>query len=133
MFRIVSIGSIILLNVIFYYAGSAVASENTQNDAYCASIGGQREVRHYYQLESGKRKYILIDCETDTQVIEGGLDKRSSLDSLQQALFFNVLTGKTPVIVIYDTDGAEGAYEYRIRMAAEKAGVLYLNNTAVGY
>ena len=49
-----------------------------------------------------------MDCETSNYVIEGGLDKRSSLDSLQQALFFSVLTGKVPIVVIYDTDGMVG-------------------------
>ena len=55
-------------------------------------------------------------------VYDGGLDKRSSLDSLQQALFFSVLTGKQPEVVIYDTDGQEGQFEYRIRTACQKAG-----------
>ena len=66
-----------------------------------------------------------VDCETSTEVIEAGLDKRSSLDSLQQALFFKHLTGKTPVIVIYDTDGKEGIYEFRIKAASKLAGVEY--------
>ena len=34
-----------------------------------------------------------------------GLDRRSSLDSVQQALFYASLTGKMPAVVIYDTDG----------------------------
>ena len=53
------------------------------------------------------------------------LDKRSSLDSLQQALFFSVLTGKRPAVVIYDTDGQEGQFECRVRTACQKAGVRY--------
>ena len=53
---------------------------------------------------------MKVDCETSTTVYEGGLDKRSSLDSLQQALFFSVLTGKRPAVVIYDTDGKEGQF-----------------------
>ena len=68
---------------------------------------------------------MKVDCETDTTVYEGGLDKRSSLDSLQQALFFSVLTGKQPAVVIYDTDGREGRFEYRIRTACQEAGVHY--------
>ncbi len=59
--------------------------------------------------------------------ILGGLEKRSSLDSVQQALFFSHLTGKAPGVVIFDTDGAEGPYEYRIRIVAELAGVRYEN------
>ena len=87
---------------------------------YCMSLGGMEEVRHYYP-----HSYIKVDCETTTEVIEAGLDKRDSLDSLQQAIFFSVLTGKKPVVVIYDTDGKEGKYEYRIRKACERVGVEY--------
>ena len=58
-------------------------------------------------------------------VYEGELDKRSSSDSLQQALFFSHMIGKAPAVVIYDTDGREGRFEYRIRTACEKAGVRY--------
>ena len=68
---------------------------------------------------------LEVDCETDTTVCEGGLDKRNSLDSLQQALFFSHLTGKAPAVVIYDTDGWEGRFEYRVRFACEKAGICY--------
>ena len=59
------------------------------------------------------------------QYTRAALDKRSSLDSLQQALFFSVLTGKRPAVVIYDTDGQEGQFEYRIRTACQKSGVRY--------
>ena len=57
---------------------------------------------------------------------ESGLDKRSSLDSVQQALFAAFLTGKEPAVVIYDTDGQIGRYEYRIQVACELAGVTFL-------
>ena len=60
-----------------------------------------------------------VDCETGTLVYEGGLD------SVQQALFFSHVTGKRPAVVIYDTDGREGRFEYRIRIACRKAGVRY--------
>ena len=88
--------------------------------AFCASIGGVEEVRHSYL-----HTYIKVDCETTTEVIEAGLDKRSSLDSIQQALFFATLTNKKPVVVIYDTDQKEGIYEYRIRKACESVGIDY--------
>ena len=67
--------------------------EKAWNDSYCAQLGGRREVRHYYVYPDGSG-FILIDCETDSEVIEGGLDKRASLDSVQQALFASKLTGK---------------------------------------
>ena len=98
------------------------ASEDEYNRRFCASVGGVTETRHTYTYEGGG-SYVKVDCETDTTVYEGGLDKRSSLDSVQQALFFSVLTGKTPAVVIYDTDGKEGRFEYRIKTACRKAGV----------
>ena len=100
------------------------ASEDAYNRRFCAAMGGMTETRHTYTYDGGS-SYVKVDCETDTTVYEGGLDKRSSLDSLQQALFFSALTGKAPAVVIFDTDGREGRFEYRIRTACEKAGVRY--------
>ena len=101
-----------------------MGSEAEYNRRFCASVGGVTETRHTYTYDGGN-SYVKVDCETDTTVYEGGLDKRSSLDSLQQALFFSVLTGKTPAVVIYDTDGREGRFEYRIRATCQEAGVHY--------
>ena len=84
---------------------------------FCALAGGTEEVRHTYHAPS-KSSYVKVDCETDKDVVEAGLDKRSSLDSVQQAAFFATVTGKNPVIVIYDTDGVTGIYEHRIKEAA---------------
>ena len=58
-------------------------------------------------------------------VYEGGLDKRSSLDSIQQALFASYITGKRPAVVIYDTDRREGRIEYQIRTVCQQAGGRY--------
>ena len=63
-----------------------------------------------------------MDCETADTVDEGGLDKQSSLDSVQQALFAAHLTGKKPAVVIYTTDGKIGRYAHRIKVACERAG-----------
>ena len=100
------------------------ASEDEYNRRFCTAVGGVTETRHTYTYDGGG-SYVKVDCETGTTVYEGGLDKRSSLDSLQQALFFSELTGKQPAVVIYDTDGQEGRFEYRIRAACRKAGVHY--------
>jgi len=113
-------------------------------------VEGKTEVKHHYYYDhpsrcnhvvdceietpDGKcicaaclqRSHVRVDCETETHVYECGLDKRSSLDSLQQALFFSCLTGKKPAVVIYDTDGREGKYEYRIRSASEMVNVEYI-------
>ena len=99
-------------------------SENDYNRRFCTTVNEETEIRHGYTSVGG-RYYVKVDCETSTMVYEGGLDKRSSLDSVQQALFFSHLTGKQPGVVIYDTDGREGRFEYRIRAASQKAGVRY--------
>ncbi|MCY4514966.1 MAG: hypothetical protein OXC69_07515, partial [Candidatus Tectomicrobia bacterium] len=100
--------------------GMQSVTEDDYNQRFFQSVGGQTETRHNYP-----QGYVRVDCETVTHVYEGDLDKRSSIDSLQHALLFSHLTGKTSVVVIYDTDGVEGKFEYRIRVACEKAGVQY--------
>ena len=99
-------------------------SEDEYNRRFCAMVNGETETRHRYIYANGS-SFVKVDCETSTTVYEGGLDKRSSLDSLQQALFFSHVTGKRPAVVIYDTDGQEGRFEYRIRTACQRAGVRY--------
>lgn len=99
-------------------------NEDAYNTAFCARVGGQTEVRHEYTYSTGQ-SYILVDCETADTVYEGGLDKRSSLDSVQQALFAAHLTGKKPAVVIYNIDGRLGRYEHRIKVACEMAGVTF--------
>ncbi len=101
-------------------------SEDDYNALFCASVGGQTETRHEYEYPVG-HSFVKIDCETEEHVYEGGLDKRSSLDSVQQALFFSFLTGKAPAVVIYDRDGRVGRFEYRIQTACERAGVRYIS------
>ncbi len=90
---------------------------------YCIlMVGGEPETRHGYSAGYDLHS-IRVDCETPGEVIEVGLDKRSSLDSVQQALFAAELTGKAPVVMIIDRDGRMGAYETRIWRAAQRAGV----------
>ena len=105
-------------------APRTIASEDDYNRWLCTLVNGETATRHGY-TSAGGRGYVEVDCETGTMVYEGGLDKRSSLDSVQQALFFSHVTGKQPAVVMYDTDGREGRYEYRIRVACRKAGVRY--------
>ena len=107
-------------------SSDTLTSEDDYNTLFCASVGGKTETRHGFEYPTG-RSFVRIDCETEEHVYEGGLDKRSSLDSVQQALFFGFLTGKTPAVVIYDRDGKVGRFEYRIKMACERAGVQYIS------
>ena len=102
------------------------ASEDAYNEEFCVGVEGELETRHEYTYPTGK-SYVLVDCETAETVYEGGIDKRSSLDSVQQALFFASLTGKDPAVVIYDTDRRVGKYEHRIQVACELAGVEFLH------
>ena len=83
----------ILLLILLSFPIITLASENDYNDQFCAEVNGERETRLYY-IHPGGRSYVMVDCETATHVWEGGLDKRSSLDSVQQALFFSVISGK---------------------------------------
>ncbi len=117
--------ALLIATIVSPHADNRKKNEDYFNQLLAQSIGGKPEVEHVYHHASGQSS-IRVDIETQTHVIEGGLDKRSSLDSLQQALFAAHLTEKKPFIVIYDTDGIEGRYEYRIRLAAEKAGVGFL-------
>jgi len=87
--------------------------------------GGETEVRHYFP-NLGKDRYVRVDCETPTHVIEIGLDgKRSSRDSVHQALFAKHLTKKTPMVVIIDTDGVQGNFEYEMSVVTELSGVAF--------
>jgi predicted RecB family endonuclease len=90
----------------------------------CAMLGDEPEARHRHTIDAGYFD-IIVDCETDTQVIEVGLDKRSSLDSVQQADFAGWITGKSPMVLLVDTDATEGRFEFRIRTAATRLGVTY--------
>ena len=118
--------TLIVVAVLLSRAEAGELTENDLNDRFCKKTGGTREVRHYYTYGQGEQGYILVDCETDHAVIEGGLDKRSSLDSVHQAVFAALLTGKVPAVVIYDTDGEEGRTEYQIRRVAGRLGVMYM-------
>lgn len=101
--------------------------ENYFNNLLAERLNGAREVKLEYQLPNSKlTNYVAIDIVTDQFVIEGGLDKRSSLDSIQQALFASTLSGKQPAVAIYDTDGKWGKYEHRIFEATKKIGMTFI-------
>ncbi|OIR23932.1 hypothetical protein BGC33_08625 [Bathymodiolus thermophilus thioautotrophic gill symbiont] len=104
---------------------SVKKNENYYNNIFCDSLGGKRETKHYYKY-SNKQSFIKIDCETESYVYEGGLDKRSSLDSIQQAIFFSILTSKKPAIVVFDTDNIYGKYEYRLKAVADKLKIKFI-------
>lgn len=121
--------SIFAISVIFFSCSSATRqinkNEHYYNDLFCDKVGGKREIRHYYNYH-GKKSYVLVDCETEQYVYEGGRDKGSSLDSIQQVIFFSILTRKKPAIVIFNTDNKIGIYEYRIKKVADKLGIKFI-------
>jgi hypothetical protein len=104
-----------------------IQSESYFNDSLALKLRGQREVRLYYTVPNlAKRVYVIVDIVTEKYVIEGGLDKRSSLDSIQQAIFASGITSKKPMIAIYDTDGVWGNIENQIHTVAQKLNVEFL-------
>lgn len=105
-------------------AGRAV-NELTLASIYCVlMLGGETEVPHDYKV-GDDTSHIRVDCETDTEVIEVGWDRRSALDSVQQALFASALTGKSAAVMLIDTDGHIGPYETRVRVAASMSNVAF--------
>ena len=92
----------------------------------CAMLlGGEAELRLPYSLNDSAH-YVRVDCVTDTHAIEIGLDdRRSSLDSLHQALFYGALLDRAPMVILIDTDGREDPTEFQVETAARATGVAY--------
>lgn len=107
-----------------------MATETELAAILCSLIlGGEAEARHYYPVVD-RTHHIRVDCETDTHVVEVGFDdKRSSQDSLHQALFAAEMSGKLPMIVIIDTNGIEENVQYQVETVARAVGVSYLTVT----
>ena len=111
------------------YNSITIGDENSFNLRLANHLGGKTEVSYNYDYNingnTPRIAFIRIDIVTDEYVIEGGLDKRSSLDSIQQAVFASTITGKKPAVAIYDTNGIWGKYEHRIWSATKKLGVKF--------
>ena len=79
-------------------------------------LGAEPEVRKDFE-NVGRTRAVRVDCETDTHVIEVGLDgKASSRDSVHQAVFAAFLTRKQPAVVLIDRDNQEDRYEQELRV-----------------
>jgi hypothetical protein len=110
-----------------------MTAESTYISLLCALIGGaEPESAHFFDVYGYQRpRYIRVDCETPTHVIEVGLDERaSSRDSVHQAALAAAFTGKRPMVVLIDTDGREGRYELEMRLVTEHLGVDYVTCSA---
>lgn len=91
----------------------------------CALLGGaDAEVRHKFDNRGDSRNF-RVDCETPSHVIEFGYDKRSSQDSVHQAVFASIQTDKVPMVVLIDTDGEEGRWEQEMRLVTDRLGIAY--------
>ena len=105
-------------------------SESFFNIRLAEALEGKTETKYKYDFGLGgaslESAFIKVDVETAEFVIEGGTDKRSSLDSVQQAVFSSVISGKRPAVAIYDTDGKWGKYEYRIWLVAQELGIKFI-------
>lgn len=108
----------------------AFKNEASFNKALALLLDGQTEVSLSYKYgrlgNTPQIASVRIDILTDEYVIEGGLDKRSSLDSIQQAVFASTLSGKKPAVAVYDTDGLWGKYEQRIWVVASELGIKFI-------
>lgn len=102
--------------------------EATYISLLCALIGGaEPETPQFFEVFGYERpRYIRVDCETPTHVIEIGLDERvSARDSVHQAVLAAAFTDKLPMVVMVDTDGSEGRYELEMRIVTGYLGVAY--------
>lgn len=87
--------------------------------------GGETELRHGFGSLGGER-IVRIDCETPSHVIEVALDgTRSARDSVHQAVFASVLTGKRPMVIVIDSDGYEDRYQQELRIVSEALNIAY--------
>jgi len=101
-------------------------TEATYIAMLCGSYwGGEMEVRYDFG-----GSYNVIDCVTENHVIEFGLDKSSSRDSIVQAVVAGHVLGKTPIVFIVDQDQKLQKHELEIYLTCTRTrGVICM----VGY
>lgn len=88
-------------------------------------LGGTPEYRVDYTIDDGAHS-VRMDCLTSEHAIEIGLDgRRSSYDSVHQAMFYGHLTDRAPMVIMIDTDGVEDNAEFQVRTVAQALGVDY--------
>jgi hypothetical protein len=88
---------------------------------------GETEVPLIF-VNQGEERRVRVDCQTESHVYEVGLDQTSSArDSIHQAVFASILSGKRPFVVLIDRDGVEGRYEQEMRSVADLLDISYAN------
>lgn len=108
-------------------------NEGTYISLLCSLLGGaEPESPQFFDVYGYDRpRYIRVDCETPTHVIEMGLDEKpSSRDSVHQATLAAHFTGKIPLVILIDRDGEEGRYELEMRFVTALLEVDYVRCSA---
>lgn len=90
----------------------------------CGTLyGGMPEVVAYFDHD-GARSFVRADCVTPNYAIEFGRDTSSGLrDSITQAVFNAEVLGRTPLVVIIDSDDHTGSQEHQVVRAGALLGV----------
>lgn len=100
----------------FLLIGTAQAAhqykEKEYQDAWCSKVKGQTE----YKLDDNAR----VDCLTEEYAIEFDFAPKWG-ESIGQALYYGLKTGKTPgVVLIMEDEANEGQFFTRLKMVADK-------------
>lgn len=88
--------------------------ERYYQQAFCKKVHGQME----YRLQDGTR----VDCQTSTYSFEVDFG-RKAFESVGQALYYAMMTGKRPGIVLIQETKADNHYVGRIKPLARRYGI----------
>lgn len=108
--------TITVILLLFLLIGTAQAAhkfkEKEYQDAWCSKTSGLTE----YRLDDGAR----VDCLTEDYAIEFDFAPKWG-ESIGQALYYGVKTGKTPgVVLIMEDEENEGQFFIRLKTVADK-------------
>jgi len=105
----------IFLLLLFLIGTAQAAHQNKEKeyqDAWCSKIKGQTE----YKLDDNAR----VDCLTEDYAIEFDFAPKWG-ESIGQALYYGLKTGKTPgVVLIMENEANEGQFWARLKAVADK-------------
>jgi len=109
---------VITLLATLLFTSSALAAhlhkEKEYQEKWCARTGGVTE----YRLEDGTR----VDCLTESYAVEFDFAPKWA-ESIGQALYYSLMTGKRPgVVLIMENEGDE-RYLDRLNSVAEKHNI----------
>jgi len=106
------------LILLFVFSGMLGARhlhlEKYYQRAFCQKVHGRME----YRLDDGTR----VDCQTSTYSFEVDFGHKA-FESVGQALYYAMKTGKRPGIVLIQESRADNRYIGRIKPLARKYGI----------